>query len=65
MLAATSHGLERSPAKCDGNAMRATCHVYVEDGWLCRLPAMTDDEDTLLDGAEVAGQVGREAIARA
>jgi 2Fe-2S ferredoxin len=30
--------------------MCATCHVYVDESWLARLPAMADDEDALLDG---------------
>jgi 2Fe-2S ferredoxin len=51
MLAATSHGVDGIVAECGGNAMCATCHVYVEDGWLDRLPATTDGEDALLDGA--------------
>ena len=36
---------------CSGNAMCATCHVYVDNGWLDQLRAMTGDEDALLDGA--------------
>ena len=51
MLAAISHGVEGILAECGGNAMCATCHVYVEDSWLERLPTMTDAEDALLDGA--------------
>jgi ferredoxin, 2Fe-2S len=51
MLAATSHGVAGILAECGGNAMCATCHVYVEADWLDRLPAMTGDEDALLDGA--------------
>ena len=51
MLAATSHGVEGILAECGGNAMCATCHVYVDDNWLGRLPAMTGAEDALLDGA--------------
>jgi ferredoxin, 2Fe-2S len=51
MLAATSHGVAGILAECGGNAMCATCHVYVESGWLDRLPAMTSEEDALLDGA--------------
>jgi len=31
--------------------MCATCHVYVDEAWLARLPAMGGDEDALLDGA--------------
>jgi ferredoxin, 2Fe-2S len=51
MLAATQHGLDGIVAECGGNAMCATCHVYVDEGWLARLPAMGAEEDALLDGA--------------
>jgi 2Fe-2S ferredoxin len=50
MLAATKHGLDGIVAECGGNAMCATCHVYVDEAWLARLPPMADDEDALLDG---------------
>ena len=50
MLAATRHGLDGIVAECGGNAMCATCHVYVDAAWLARLPPMTDEEDALLDG---------------
>jgi 2Fe-2S ferredoxin len=50
MQAATRHGLDGILAECGGNAMCATCHVYVDDDWLARLPAIGDDEDALLDG---------------
>ena len=50
MQAATRHGLDGILAECGGNAMCATCHVYVDESWLARLPAMAGDEDALLDG---------------
>src|ERR1700726_2279199 len=51
MLAATKHGLDGILAECGGNAMCATCHVYVDEAWLSRLPPTSDEEDALLDGA--------------
>jgi 2Fe-2S ferredoxin len=51
MLVATRHGVTGIVAECGGNAMCATCHVYVDESWLGRLPAMSDEEDALLDGA--------------
>jgi 2Fe-2S ferredoxin len=36
--------------------MCATCHVYVDEAWLARLPAMGGDEDALLDGAAAERQ---------
>ena len=50
MQAAMQGGIEAIVAECGGNAMCATCHVYVDPDWLDRLPAMTEDEDALLEG---------------
>ncbi|MCK1547223.1 (2Fe-2S)-binding protein [Bradyrhizobium sp. 179] len=50
MQAATRHGVDGILAECGGNAMCATCHVYVDESWLARLPAMADEEDALLEG---------------
>src|SRR5213080_839479 len=50
MQAATRHDVNGILAECGGNAMCATCHVYVDEDWLARLPSMSDDEDALLDG---------------
>ena len=49
MLGAVSRGIDGIVAECGGNCMCATCHVYVEPDQLDRLPAMSDDEDALLD----------------
>ena len=50
MQLAVSRGIDEIVAECGGNAMCATCHVYVDDAWLTRLPPMADEEDALLDG---------------
>jgi len=50
MLAALTHGVDGIVAECGGNAVCATCHVYVDETWLPKLDAMSDDEDALLDG---------------
>jgi len=56
MQAATRHDIGGILAECGGNAMCATCHVYVDEDWLARLPAMGGDEDALLDGAAAERQ---------
>lgn len=50
MLGATMHGLGGIVAECGGNAMCATCHVYVEPPQLVLLPAMSEEEEALLEG---------------
>lgn len=46
-------GIDEILALCGGNASCATCHVYVEEGWLDRLPPVGPDEDDLLDCADM------------
>ncbi|WP_420135340.1 2Fe-2S iron-sulfur cluster-binding protein [Rhodopseudomonas sp.] len=50
MYAALSQGLDGIVAECGGNAVCATCHVYVEEGF-SKLPPVDGNEDDLLDGA--------------
>lgn len=38
-------------AECGGCCSCATCHVYVDDGWMDKLHPMRDDEQDLLDTA--------------
>jgi 2Fe-2S ferredoxin len=38
-------------AECGGACACATCHVYVEDGWLQKLPAPKPEELDMLDMA--------------
>ena len=38
-------------AECGGACACATCHVYVTDGWLQKLPSKSDAETDMLDMA--------------
>jgi 2Fe-2S ferredoxin len=60
MQVATGHGVDEIVAECGGNAMCGTCHVYVDEGWLARLAAMSEEENELLDGVAA----GREPNSR-
>ena len=50
MLAALTHGVNGIVAECGGNAVCATCHVYVDEAWLDKLAPVSAEEDALLDG---------------
>jgi 2Fe-2S ferredoxin len=38
-------------AECGGACACATCHIYIDEAWLQKLPAMDDMEDAMLDSA--------------
>ncbi len=39
-------------AQCGGCASCATCHVYVDEAWLNKLPPVSDEESAMLEMAE-------------
>lgn len=49
MQAAINEGIDGIVAECGGNAMCATCHVYVDPAWEARVPAIKQDEEDMLD----------------
>jgi 2Fe-2S ferredoxin len=49
MQGATNQSVNGIVGECGGNAMCATCHVYVEPAQFARLPPMGADEDAVLD----------------
>lgn len=49
MRAACDHGIEAIVGDCGGAMSCATCHVFVEDSFADRLPAMEPNEDQILD----------------
>lgn len=50
MRAAVDAGVAGIIGECGGAAMCGTCHIRVDEAWLARLPAMSRNEDDLLDG---------------
>ena len=52
MEAIRNAGLDELLALCGGCCSCATCHVHVDGDWLGRLPAMSKDEDDLLESSD-------------
>ncbi|KAB7727630.1 2Fe-2S iron-sulfur cluster binding domain-containing protein [Rudanella paleaurantiibacter] len=51
MEGAVQNDVKGIVAECGGSCMCATCHVYVDDAFLDRLPDMEEEENEMLDGA--------------
>jgi 2Fe-2S ferredoxin len=49
MQGAVNNGISGVVAECGGSMACATCHVYVDDAWLDRLPEVDDMESQMLD----------------
>ncbi len=52
MEAIRDNGFDELLALCGGCCSCATCHVHVDPEFADRLPAMTADEDDLLDSSD-------------
>jgi 2Fe-2S ferredoxin len=50
METAIHHNVRGIDAECGGSCSCATCHVYVDDAFIDRLPPPDDMESELLDG---------------
>ena len=51
MKAAIANSVPGIIGECGGQAMCATCHVYVRDEYLDGLPPISDDEEEMLEEA--------------
>jgi len=52
-------GIDELLALCGGCCSCATCHVHVDAAFLDRLPAMSPDEDELLDATSDRNETSR------
>ena len=51
MECAINNDIEGIVAECGGACACATCHSYVDEAWLDKMPPMDDMEDSMLDAA--------------
>ena len=51
MEGAIDNNIEGIVAECGGACACATCHSYIDESWLDKLPEMDDMEDSMLDAA--------------
>ena len=51
MEAAINNNIEGIVAECGGACACATCHSYIDEAWLDKMPEMDDMEDSMLDAA--------------
>ena len=51
MEGAINNDIEGIVAECGGACACATCHGYIDEQWLDKLPEMDDMEDSMLDAA--------------
>lgn len=49
LFAAQAHNVAGLLGECGGQLMCSTCHVYVDDAYLSKLPPVGDEEDAMLD----------------
>ena len=52
MEAIRDNGFDELLALCGGCCSCATCHVHVDPEWTDKLPAMSEDEDDLLESSD-------------
>ena len=51
MEGAINNQIDGIVAECGGACACATCHGYIDESWMDKLPPMDDMEDSMLDAA--------------
>jgi len=51
MEGAINNDIDGIVTECAGACACATCHSYIDEAWLSKLPPMDDMEDSMLDAA--------------
>ena len=51
MEGAINNDIDGIVAECGGACACATCHSYIDEAWLDKIPPMDDMEDSMLDAA--------------
>ncbi|WP_221791887.1 2Fe-2S iron-sulfur cluster-binding protein [Aquisediminimonas sediminicola] len=59
MEAIRDNGVDELLALCGGCCSCATCHVYVDPAFADAIPAMTEDENDLLDSSDHRNELSR------
>ncbi len=59
MEAIRDNGFDELLALCGGCCSCATCHVHIDADWKAKLPAMTEDEDDLLESSDHRNEFSR------
>lgn len=53
------NGFDELLALCGGCCSCATCHVHVDEAFMDKLPALSDDENDLLDSSDHRNEFSR------
>jgi len=59
MEAIRDSGFDELLALCGGCCSCATCHIYVDPAFADKLPAISDDENDLLDSSDYRNETSR------
>ena len=51
MEGAINNNIDGIVAECGGACACATCHSYIDEAWMGKMPEMDDMEDSMLDAA--------------